>query len=101
MSPHAAVEGILPVFKALLGTCLARAWRGAERNPARRCASAAPRSKNGSNVEAGVFHAPKSGVQTGVKVNWDASKSACSFAAATKYSLDANSFVKAKVNDKL
>lgn len=57
--------------------------------------------KNGSNVEGCVYHAPSAGVQTGVKVGWDASKSACSFSAATKYKLDADSFVKAKVNDKL
>lgn len=57
--------------------------------------------KNGSSVEGAVYHKASRDLTAGVKVNWDAAKQSTSFAVATKYQLDSDSFVKAKVNTSL
>lgn len=56
--------------------------------------------KNGSAVEGCVYHNTSDAVKTAVKMNWAQGKSA-KFAVATKYALDKDAFVKAKIDTAL
>jgi len=56
---------------------------------------------NGSDVEGAIFHTPNAAVQAGLRFTWTKASSDTGFELAGKYRLDADSFVKAKLDKAL